>query len=192
MVQNNSEVRHMIDAGKVADLLDQYEHDSRAPERSLATILERDLKDRVAYVFEKSARAFLIQGSLLLRARGDHSAAKCAFTHGASMGLRLVDFPLAQAPRRQWDYYFSLCDALLSCRFDAAQTIASHIRAEGLPSVSDYLDWRFGFAMLLASVVLRDMTAFERIRKEVDIADKKENAKGISWWRRHDGYIELW
>lgn len=182
----------MIDAQKVTELLDQYDYDSRAPERSLAAILERGLKDRITYVLEKSARAFLVQGSLLLRAKGDHAGAKRAFDQGASMGLRLAHFPLGEAPRRQWDYYFSLCDALLACQFDAANTIATSIFSKELPSASDYLEWRYGFAMLLASVVLRDLKTFELVRKEVNLADEKEKVKGVSWWVRHGSYIELW
>jgi hypothetical protein len=180
------------DQNEIDAWLEMYDGDIAAPERSLAVIIERGLKNRIAYVFERAARGCLVKGSVLIRTRQDYSNAQLTFSLGAQMGLRLAKYSLDEAPRTQWDYYFALCDALLAGEFDAAGLLAVNVFADKMPGIGESLEWRYGFSMLLAATVMGDEVAFRRVRQEVDATEKTPKTKKLSWWGRHDGYVELW
>jgi hypothetical protein len=180
-----------VDQSEIDAWLEMYEGDIAAPGRSLAVILERGLRDRIAYVFERAARACLVKGSVLIRTRNDYSGARACFSEGAEMGLKLSGYSLQDAPRQQWDFYFALCDGLLSRDFNGARLLAQAIYEAEMPPDGDFLEWQYGFSMLLAATVKQDELTFRRVQREVT-ASEKENAGSLTWWKRHEGYVALW
>lgn len=181
----------MIDQEQLDIFLEACDFETEAPNRSLNEILEAGLKENIALVFNKAANGFLTKGLLFIRAQPNFVEAKRCFAASAQQGIVLADYSFADAPRKDWDFYFSLVGAILACAWHDADRLANEIYETEVPANGAYVTWRFAFARMLSSALKDDVSTFEKTRRYADQNEEKPK-RGISWWQRHSCYVEAY